>query len=98
MEKIKNYLEKKQFNLGAEQIREFFWHEYCDKWIEQIKAEIKEEEIGSEKRLALLAELIFLLKENMKIMHPFMPYITEAVWQELANIGLAEGLLMAQQL
>jgi valyl-tRNA synthetase len=98
MEKIKNYLEKKQFNLGAEQIREFFWHEYCDKWIEQIKSEIKDESIGSEKRTELLAELIFLLKENMKIMHPFMPYITEAVWQELGKIGLAEGFLMAQQI
>jgi valyl-tRNA synthetase len=31
-------------------------------------------------------------------MHPFMPYITEAVWQELSDIGLADGLLMAQQL
>lgn len=98
IKKVKGYLMKNQFNLGAHQIREFFWHEYCDKWIEEIKNEIKEEEIGSEKRLSLLAELIYILKENMKIMHPFMPYITEAVWQELLNFGLADGLLIAQQL
>lgn len=98
MDKIKRYLDKHQFNLGAETIREFFWHQYCDKWIEEIKAEIKNEETGSEKRIELLAQLIFLLKENLKVMHPFMPYITEAVWQELKKIGLAEGLLMAQQI
>ncbi len=96
--KVKKYLEKNQYNLGAESIREFFWHEYCDKWIEEIKNEIKEEEVGSEKRILLLAQLVHLLKENLKIMHPFMPYITEAVWQELVGLGLAEGLLMGQQI
>ena len=40
--KIMNYLEKYQFNLGAESIREFFWHTFCDRWIEEIKTEIKD--------------------------------------------------------
>jgi valyl-tRNA synthetase len=31
-------------------------------------------------------------------MHPFIPFVTEAVWQELVNLDLAEGVLMAQQL
>ena len=41
VEKVSKYIEKYQFNLGAEEIREFFWHIFCDKWIEEIKTEIK---------------------------------------------------------
>jgi valyl-tRNA synthetase len=96
--KIMNYLEKNQYNLGAEAIREFFWHEFCDKWIEEAKMKMKNEPAGSMDRTGPLTSLIYSLKENLKIMHPFMPYITEAVWQELGKIGLAEGLLMAQQI
>ena len=98
LEKVKKYIEKYQFNLGAEEIREFFWHQLCDIWIEEVKAEIKEEEVGSEVRIQKLAELLYILKENLKIMHPFIPFVTEAVWQELVKLGLAEGLLMSEQL
>lgn len=96
--KIMNYLEKYQFNLGAESIREFFWHTFCDRWIEEIKTEIKDAKIGSKERIEKLAELLYLLKENLKIMHPFIPFVTEAVWQELVKLELANGLLFVQQI
>jgi len=95
---VKKYIEKYQFNLGAELIREFFWHTVCDKWIEEVKNEIAGEKINSEKRIEKLSELLYILKENLKIMHPFIPFVTEAVWQELRELGLAEGLLMEQQI
>jgi valyl-tRNA synthetase len=94
----KGYLEKYQFHLAAETIRRSFWLQFCDEMIEGYKNEIREMESKSEKRIEKLSELIFILKEYLKSMHPLMPYITEAVWQQLADIGLAEGLLMAQQL
>jgi valyl-tRNA synthetase len=98
IKKISNYIQKYQFNLGAEYIREFFWHQLCDIWIEEIKGEIKDEEIGSEKRIEKLSELLWILKMNLMIMHPFIPFITESVWQELVTLGLAEGILMGKQL
>jgi valyl-tRNA synthetase len=98
IKKVSAYIERYQFNLGAEEIREFFWHQVCDIWIEEIKTEIKDEVIGSEKRKEKLSELLYILKENLKIMHPFIPFVTEGVWQELVNLGLASGLLMIQQL
>jgi HAD superfamily hydrolase (TIGR01509 family) len=98
IDQVSKYIEKYQFNLGAEYIREFFWHTLCDVWIEEIKEEIKDEEIGSDLRIQKLSELTYILKENLKIMHPFVPYVTEAIWQELVNIGLAEGILMGQQI
>lgn len=96
--KVLRYLEKFQFNLGAEAIREFFWHQLCDLWIEEIKGEIRDEEIGSQKRIEKLSELLWILKSNLKIMHPFIPFVTESVWQELVNLGLAEGILMGEQI
>jgi len=98
VKKIGGYIERYQFNLGAEGIREFFWHQLCDVWIEEIKNEIRDEEVGSERRTELLSELLYILKENLKVMHPFVPFVTEAVWQELVKLGLAEGLLMGQQM
>jgi len=96
--KVGKYIEKYQFNLGAESIREFFWHQLCDIWIEEAKKQIQNEDIGSEKRIEVLTELLHILKENLKIMHPFIPFVTEAVWQELVNLNLAEGMLMTQQM
>ncbi len=98
VEKVRKYIEKYHFNLGAEEIRDFFWHQLCDIWIEEIKAEIKDQEIGNKERIEKLSELLYILKENLKIMHPFVPFVTEGVWQELVKLGLAEGLLMAQQI
>lgn len=95
---VSKYLSKYQFNLGAESIREFFWHQLCDIWIEEVKEEIKNEEVGSAKRVEKLSELLYILKRNLMIMHPFVPFVTESVWQELVNLKLAEGLLMSQQI
>lgn len=98
VERVSEYIERYQFNLGAEAIREFFWHRLCDVWIEEVKDEIQEEEVGSELRVERLSELLFALKESLKIMHPFVPFVTEAVWQELVGLGLAEGMLVEQQI
>ncbi|NLZ24522.1 valine--tRNA ligase [Candidatus Dojkabacteria bacterium] len=96
--KVSRYIEKYQFNLGAESIREFFWHQVCDIWIEEIKREIQGQEIGSQIRVERLAELLYILKLNLKIMHPFVPFVTESVWQELVSLNLASSLLMEQQI
>jgi valyl-tRNA synthetase len=98
IKKVSEYIEKYQFNLGAEAIREFFWHTLCDVWIEEIKNEIQGKEIGSDIRIERLSELLYILKEYLKIMHPFIPFITEAVWQELVKLKLAKGTLMEQQI
>lgn len=98
IKKVLKYFEKYQFNLGSEEIREFFWHRLCDIWIEEIKGEIQGKEVGSEERVSKLSELLYILKENLKIMHPFIPFVTESVWQELVKLELAEGTLMGEQI
>lgn len=97
-EKVVKYLTDLKFHLAAESVREFFWGTYCDKWIEESKLFIADKEIGSEQRIKELTQLIFILKQNLKLMHPFIPYVTEAIWQELGKNGLAEGSIMVEQI
>lgn len=94
---IDNYVEDYRFNLAAEEIREFFWHTICDKWIEEVKNRIQDLESGNQDRIQSLASLIYSMKEYLKAMHPFIPFITEAVWQELVKLDLADGELIIAQ-
>ena len=67
-------LEKYQIGVAADTLYNEFWHWYCDICIE----DAKNGEISKEKMIKILT--VFL-----KMMHPFMPFVTEAVWQELHN-------------
>jgi valyl-tRNA synthetase len=50
-------------------------------WIEEVKKEIKDEGIGSKKRIESFQTFIHF-KKDLMIMHPFVPFVTESVWQE----------------
>jgi len=95
--KVSKHINNFRFNLGAEEIREFFWHTICDKWIEEVKQEIQNKKLGDSTRITKLSSLIHSMIEYLKVMHPFIPFITEAVWQELVKLGLVEkGVLMGE--
>ncbi len=70
-------IEKYRFNDAAEALYEFYWHEFCDKYIEYAK----------DKREVTQPVLEFILKSSMEMLHPFMPFITEEVWQKLPHAG-----------
>jgi len=73
-----------RFHQAAEDLYHFIWHEFADRYIEASKKERNE------------ALLIHLLATSLKLLHPFMPFVTEAIWQELVKRGLvAEKLLIA---
>lgn len=74
---VKESLEKYRFNDAAEALYEFYWHEFCDKYIEYAK----------DKREVTQPVLEFVVKSCMEMMHPFMPFITEEVWQKLPHEG-----------
>lgn len=81
---ITENMEKLQIGLAAETVYNEFWHWYCDECIESAKA-------GKLSNTALLEGLTVFLK----LLHPFVPFVTEAVWQELRQQNLlAEDLLV----
>ncbi len=78
-------LEKFRFSQAGEELYEFFWHTFCDIYIEkakeQLMADSRQETADNTKKI-----LIKVLSESLILLHPFVPFVTEAVWQELKNI------------
>ena len=74
-------LDKYEIGMAAEKIYDFIWDEYCDWYIEMVKSRL----YGEDKESKETAEkvLLFVLKGILKLLHPFMPFITEEIWQHL---------------
>ncbi|NEP16553.1 MAG: valine--tRNA ligase [Leptolyngbya sp. SIO4C1] len=84
-----------QYGLGeaAKGLYEFVWGDFCDWYIELVKPRLYGEDAGS-KRTAQQT-LAFVLEGMLKLLHPFMPHITEEVWHTLTQTG--EGSCLALQ-
>ena len=74
-------LEKYRFSDAAETVYQFMWHELADDYIEFVKG-LPE---GSAERGLSLGVLRFVYLTCLKILHPFMPFVTEAVWGEVSE-------------
>jgi len=74
---IKSY----DFNEAANEIYQFFWHKFCDWYIEFIKHRI----YNNINKTNALAVAKYTLEESLKILHPFMPFITEYIYKKLTN-------------
>ncbi len=80
VKEVREYIEQYRFNDGATTLYRFMWGEFCDWGIELSKAS-KES----------IAELGAIFKESMKLLHPYMPYITEYLYHRLSNTSLSES-------
>ncbi|NLM11910.1 MAG: valine--tRNA ligase [Clostridiaceae bacterium] len=74
-------LEKFELGIGLQKIYEFIWEEFCDWYIELVKPRLFDREAKG--RLEALYVLNEVLKTSMKLLHPFMPFITEEIYQHL---------------
>jgi len=75
-------LEKFQFGRAAQSLYHFFWHQFCDQYIEASKKQLQEPSIRENTQQILL----YLLATSLKLLHPFIPFITEEIWQKLPGI------------
>ncbi|GAC1655728.1 MAG: valine--tRNA ligase [Ktedonobacteraceae bacterium] len=71
-----------EFQLGeaGRQINEFFWSDYCDWYVEIAKVQMQGDE---QARLATAGILRTVLDQSLRLLHPFMPFVTEEVWHYL---------------
>ncbi|MBI4426991.1 MAG: valine--tRNA ligase [Candidatus Magasanikbacteria bacterium] len=92
VKRVTKFLDKFEFHLAAEEIYQFFWHEFCDKYLEEVKPRLQIE--GEEKRAAQ-AVLRETLVSSLKLLHPFMPFVTESVYQMLS--GKEKQFLMIEE-
>ena len=73
---VTSQLDSYRFNDAAASIYRFVWHEFCDWYIEMIKPALYDKE-GPERKRAVQAVLAHLLKGTYRLLHPFMPFVTE---------------------
>ena len=79
-------MESYRFDLASQQLYEFIWNEYCDWYVELSKPTLWDDEKNSENAQATRFVLIFILEKTLRLLHPFMPFITEEVWQKIAPL------------
>ena len=72
-------LENYKFSPAGEAIYHFIWHELADKYLESTKSRLQKKDI------AALVILQHVLINSLKLLHPFMPFITEAIWQQIPH-------------
>ncbi|MFA6354190.1 MAG: valine--tRNA ligase [Candidatus Paceibacterota bacterium] len=77
---VGKHIEKFEFHLAAGKAYHYFWHTFADKLIEEAKPRLG----GEDKKDALAAygALEIILKESLKMLHPFMPYVTEEIYRK----------------
>jgi valyl-tRNA synthetase len=79
-----------QFHEAVQTLYHFFWDDFCDWYIELTKADVSSEE-PTPARDTARSRLLTVLEQALRLLHPFMPYITEDLWQRLP--GAREKLL-----
>lgn len=77
---IRKSLEDYRFNDAAGSIYQFVWHEFCDWYLEMAKSDLSQDSKEKEETLNCL---IHTLDHSLRLLHPFMPFITEEIWQYL---------------
>ncbi|MDD2672509.1 MAG: valine--tRNA ligase [Syntrophales bacterium] len=83
---VTGHLDEYRFNDAAGRIYQFIWHEFCDWYLEMIKPALYRSQDIRRKRAAQHT-LVQVLRTTIKLMHPFMPFMTEELWQKFRNDG-----------
>ena len=76
-------MDKYELGVAAQKIYDFIWDDYCDWYIELTKTRLQGEDEDSKVRAQQV--LCYVLTQMLKMLHPFMPFITEEIWQALPH-------------
>ena len=79
---VNKQLETYDFHAAVQELYHFFWDDFCDWYIELSKTSVTPEQPSAERDIAR-ARLISVLEQALRLLHPFMPYLTEELWQKL---------------
>ncbi len=78
-------MEKYELGVAAQKVYDFIWDDYCDWYIELTKSRLQGED--AEAKVQAQQVLCYVLTDILKLLHPFMPFLTEEIWQALPHEG-----------
>ena len=84
-------LEKYELGVAVQKVYDFIWDTYCDWYIELTKARLYGED--ADRKQTAIQVLVYVLDQVLRLLHPFMPFITEEIWQSLPHEG--DALIVA---
>ena len=82
---VTDSLEKYELGLAVQKLYDFIWDVFCDWYIEIAKIRLSSED--AELKECAKAVLVYVMSNTLKLLHPFMPFITEEIWQTLPHSG-----------
>ena len=83
VEEVSKNLDKYEIGLAASRIEDFIWEEFCDWYIEFAKERLNSDD--ENKKSTVKKVLLYVLKDMISLLHPFMPFITEEIYKQLPN-------------
>lgn len=94
---VTRQLDAFRFDLAAQALYEFIWDEYCAWYLELVKPVLWDETAPIERQRGTRRTLIRVLEVALRLAHPFMPFITEEIWQRIkAQAGVSGDTIMLQ--
>ncbi len=85
---VTDMLDKFETGIAVQKVYDFIWDNFCDWYIELTKSRLQGEDAPNARRV-----LVYVMTNMLKLLHPFMPFITEEIWQSLPHEG--ESLMVA---
>ena len=79
---VEKSIEEYKFNEASHTLYQFIWHEFCDWYLELVKPSLYQDKDLKQKRMTQMT-LLKVLDDILRMLHPFMPFVTEEIWQRL---------------
>ncbi len=93
VKEVTDNLERFELGIAVQKLYDFIWDILCDWYIELCKTRLA---AGGETARAAQQVLVYVLGNTLKLLHPFMPFITEEIWQSLPHAGEGPSIMVAK--
>ena len=92
IKEVTDNLEKFELGVASAKLYDFIWDILCDWYIELVKSRLQ---AGGETAVNAQKVLVYVMANTLKLLHPFMPFITEEIWQSLPHEGESEAIMVS---